>query len=81
MTKSTAWSTRSNTVWVDGKGQDSRPRYIVLTEEGVEFFKELSKGRGRGELLFLRPPESHGLLLTACALWVFWLAWQTRMAA
>jgi integrase len=43
------------TLWVDGKGQDSRPRYIVLTEEGVEFFKELSKGRGRGELLFLRP--------------------------
>jgi hypothetical protein len=42
-------------MWVDGKGQDSRPRYIVLTEEGVEFFKELSKGRGRGELLFLRP--------------------------
>jgi integrase len=43
------------TLWVDGKGQDSRPRYIVLTEEGVEFFQELSKGRGRGELLFLRP--------------------------
>jgi len=43
------------TLWVDGKGQDSRPRYIVLTEEGEEFFTGLSKGRGRGELLFLRP--------------------------
>ena len=43
------------TLWVDGKGQDSRPRYIVLTDEGAEFFSALSKGRGRGELLFLRP--------------------------
>jgi integrase len=43
------------TLWVDGKGQDSRPRYIVLTEEGQEFFSGLAMGRGRGELLFLRP--------------------------
>ena len=45
---------KGGTLWVDGKGQDSRPRYIVLTEEGEEFFSGLSKGRGRGELLFLR---------------------------
>jgi integrase len=46
---------KGGTLWVDGKGQDSRPRYIVLTEEGEEFFSGLSRGRGRGELLFLRP--------------------------
>ena len=26
-------------------------------------------------------PKAMGLLLTGCAIWVFWLAWQTRMAA
>jgi cytochrome c biogenesis protein CcdA len=25
-------------------------------------------------------PKAMGLLLTGCALWVFWLAWQTRLA-
>jgi len=37
---------------VDGKGKDSRIRHIFLSDEGLEFFKALVAGRGKGELLF-----------------------------
>jgi len=41
-------------LWVDGKGRDTRERHIFLSEEGEGFFRELVKGRGKGELLFTR---------------------------
>lgn len=41
-------------LWVNGKGVDSRPRYIFLTEEGEEFFKELVAGRKNSDTLFPR---------------------------
>jgi len=37
---------------VDGKGKDSRVRHIFLSDEGLEFFKFLVAGRGKGEPLF-----------------------------
>jgi integrase len=39
-------------LWVDGKGRDSRPRWIFLTEEGEAFFRMLVAGRGKEETLF-----------------------------
>ena len=39
-------------LWVDGKGRDSRPRWIFLTEEGEGFFRVLVAGRGKKETLF-----------------------------
>jgi integrase len=39
-------------LWVDGKGRDSRPRWIFLTEEGEAFFRMLVAGRGKKETLF-----------------------------
>jgi len=42
------------TLWVDGKGQDTRERHISLTEEGAAFFKELAMGKAKDDLLFTR---------------------------
>ena len=39
-------------LWVDGKGRDSRPRWIFLTEEGEAFFRVLVAGRSKKETLF-----------------------------
>jgi hypothetical protein len=40
---------------VDGKGRDSRARWIFLTEEGEAFFRALVAGRGKKETLFPHP--------------------------
>ena len=42
-------------LWVDGKGRDSRARWIFLTEEGEAFFRALVAGRGKKETLFPHP--------------------------
>ena len=42
-------------LWVDGKGRDSRARWIFLTEEGEAFFRQLVAGRGKKETLFPHP--------------------------
>ena len=50
-----------------------RPRHVYLTEEGAQFFEELSVGRGREELMFLhadgapwRASNQHRPMREAC---------------
>jgi integrase len=42
----------NGSLWVDGKGRDTRERHVFLTEEGESFFRDLVEGRSKGELLF-----------------------------
>jgi len=47
-------------LWVDGKGRDSMPRWIFLTAEGEDFFREMATDRANGELLFIRHDVERG---------------------
>ena len=44
----------SSAVRVEGKGQDTRVRWVYLTEEGDQFFRDLVKGRDKDEWMFVR---------------------------
>jgi integrase len=44
----------AGTLRVDGKGRDTRVRYVFLTEEGEVFFRKIVMGRAKGDLLFTR---------------------------
>jgi integrase len=40
------------------KSKTGKPRHVVLTDQGVEFFRQLCAGRGGGELMFKRADGS-----------------------
>lgn len=47
------FSHNSGTVAVR-QSKSGKPRHIVLTEDGIKFFREITKGRAAGEFLFLK---------------------------
>jgi len=53
------------------RSKTDRPRHVVLTDEGVAFFRQVCAGRAGGEIMFRRPdgepwrPSNQGRLMAA----------------
>jgi integrase len=47
------FNSSAGTLFLQGKGKgEGKPRHVVLTEEGQDFFLEMTVGRAAGELIF-----------------------------